>query len=126
MKTKYNFNKQKFCENLTEEKLKDLGFTNHYKPHWFFSRIINGKKSKKGNYGSFTDSICVIIDLNNMSKSNVEILDDAFCQPCIPLVEYYLNEKTFESLTSYCQEAVKNCDEIIKWLINNNVIYFEK
>ena len=67
----------------------------------------------------------ITIDLKNIKKSDVEILDDAFCQPSIPFVEYYLNERTFESLTPYCQEGVKKCDEYIQWLVDNKVIYFE-
>lgn len=120
MKTKYNFNKQKFCEGLTAEKLKDLGFTNHYKPHWYYNRII----SPDLKYGGVT--INVSIDLKNIEKSEIDILDEAWLQPLPSLYRYYMNETDHESLTKYIQSCVKNCDKIIAWLIDNNIIYFEE
>jgi len=119
MNTKYNFNKVKLCDSLNDEKLKKLGFTNYYEPHWCFCRTIS--RSKTDN---FSETFNLTIK-ENFTKMDIDILDEAFCQPFVPVCKYYMNECSFESLTPYCQEAVKKCDEYIQFLVNNNVIYFE-
>lgn len=119
MKTKYDFNKQKFCEGLTADKLKALGFTNHYKPVWYYNRVV----SPDFKFGGVTFNVS--IELNNIQKSEIDILDEAFLQPLIPLFNYYMNESDYESLTKYQMTCVDNSDKIIQWLIDNNVIYFE-
>ncbi len=120
MNTKYDFNKVKLCNGLNSEKLKKLGFSN-YKDEWIFCRTISYCKENYSLHETFNLYI-----KNNFTEIDVDILDEAFCQPFIPVCEYYMNERAFESLTPYCQNSVKKCDEYIKWLVDNNVIYFER
>jgi len=120
MNTKYDFNNIKLCNGLNAEKLKKLGFSN-YKDSWSYCRTIS---SCKENY-RFHETFNITIK-DNFTKMESEILDEAFCQPFIPVCEYYMNERSFESLTPYCQEAVKKCNEHIQHLVDNNVIYFER
>lgn len=122
MKTKYDFNKIKLCDNLDENKLKKLGFTNYYKPNWCFDRTISSEKYKTGTY---KESFILRIS-NNFKDLDVDFLDETICQPCIPYCEYYLSEKSLEELTPYIQNGIKKCDEYIKFLIDNKVIYFEE
>lgn len=123
--TKYNFKKDKveLCEGLTAEKLKSLGFTNYNPKKWYFCRTISEATYKGGD--RFSETLNIRIDSKTFTKLETDILDEAFLQPALNYVEYYLGEKPFESLSKYCQEGVKRCDDYIKYLVDNNVIRFK-
>ena len=124
--TKYNFNDDKveLCEGLTTEKLKSLGFTNYNPKKWYFCRTISEATYKSGE--RFSETFNLSIDSKTFTKLEIDILDEAFLQPCIPYAEYYLSEKAFEDCTPYIQEGIKKCDEYIKFLVDNNVIRFKE
>lgn len=121
--TKYDFHNEsvEVCEGLNAEKLKNLGFTNYVKGKWYFCRTISASKRDS----SLCETINIII-YDNFTKLDSDLLDEAFCQPCIPYAEYYLKERAFEDCTSYIQEGIKKCDEYIKFLVDNNVIRFKE
>ncbi len=123
--TKYNFNdgKVEVCKGLNAEKLKSLGFTNYNPKVWYFCRTISEDVYKSGE--RFNETLNVRIK-NNFKDLDVDILDEAFLQPALPYVEYYLGEKPFESLSKYCQDGVRKCDDYIKYLVDNNVIKFKE
>jgi hypothetical protein len=120
--SKYDFHDDKVevCKGLTAKKLKELGFTNHVKDRWYFCRTI----STYSKDNRFHETLNLIIT-DNFTKLESNILDEAFLQPAIPYVEYYLKEKAFEDCTPYIQEGIKKCDEHIKFLVDNNVIRFK-
>ena len=124
--TKYNFNDDKveLCEGLTAEKLKSLGFTNYNPKTWYFCRTIS-----EATYNSrerFSETFNLSIDSETFTKLETDILDEAFLQPCLPYVEYYLKKKAFEDCTPYIQEGIKKCDDYIKMLVDNEVIRFKE
>jgi len=121
--TKYDFHDAnvKVCEGLTAKKLKELGFTNCVKDRYYFCRTISTNSKDDRFHETFNLTIT-----NKFTKVETDILDETFLQPCIPYVEYYLGERTFESCTPYIQEGIKKCDEYIQSLVDNKVIYFIK
>lgn len=120
--SKYDFHDDKVevCKGLTAEKLKELGFTNHVKDRWYFCRIIS--EYKPGHYLHETLNLTIT---DNFTKLDSDILDEAFLQPALPYVEYYLREKAFEDCTPYIQNGIRKCDDYIKYLVDNNVIRFK-
>ncbi len=108
------------CKGLTAEKLKDLGFTNYNPKTWYYCRTISEATYRGGE--RFSESFNVRIDSETFTKLDIDLLDEAFCQPSLSYVRYYLGEIPFEDLSKYCQAGVKKCDEYIKFLIDNNII----
>lgn len=118
--TKYDFNKVELCEGLNAEKLKELGFTNHNPKTWYFYRTISEETLRSGRF-SETLNVSINVDFKHFE---VDIFDEAFLQPCIPYVEYYMHKRAFEECTAYVQKGIQKCDEYIEFLIKNNVIRF--
>ena len=119
--TKYDFNKVELCEGLNANKLKELGFTNYNPEAWYFCSTI----SQDEKHPSFHETFNIRIS-NHFKDLESEILDEAFCQPCLPYVEYYLHERPLEKCTPYICKGIKKCDEYIEFLIQNNVIRFKE
>ncbi len=121
--TKYDFHDDnvEVCEGLNAKKLKELGFTNFAKGRWYFCITISTNPKDDRFHETFNLTIT-----DNFTKLESDILDEAFLQPCIPYVEYYLGEKAFEDCTPYIQKGIKKCDEYIEFLVDNNVIKFKK
>lgn len=121
--TKYDFHDDnvEVCEGLNDKKLKELGFTNFVKGRYYFCRTISTDSKNNRFHETFNLTIT-----DNFTKLESDILDEAFLQPCIPYVEYYLGEKAFEDCTPYIQGGIEKCDEYIKFLVDNNVIRFKK
>ena len=124
--SKYDFHDDKVevCKGLTAEKLKSLGFTNYNPKTWYFCRTISEATYQGG--ARFSETLNISIDSKTFTKLETNILDDAFCQPAIPYVEYYLREKAFEDCTPYIQNGIRKCDDYIKYLVDNEVIRFKE
>lgn len=59
-----------YNKDITEERLREIGFTNYNKPVWYYSKQL-------GNEISFNVSIPV----NRTDRLKIDILDDDFLQP---------------------------------------------
>lgn len=64
---------------LSDEKMRDIGFTDFSKDNWYFCRLIEFPKDKK-EYRGFEISFNVSIPKDN-SDIRIDILDEDFCQP---------------------------------------------
>jgi len=123
--SKYDFHDDKVevCKGLTAKKLKELGFTNYDPKTWYFCRTISEAIYQGGN--RFSETLNISIDSETFTKLETDILDEAFCQPCLPYVEYYLKERAFEDCRPYVQNGIRKCDDYIKYLVDNEVIRFK-
>ena len=63
---------------LTDEKMKEIGFTNYHEPNWHFCRGIQFPKEKR--YKGFDISFSVTIPKDG-SDIRIDVLDEDFCQP---------------------------------------------
>lgn len=64
---------------LSDEKMRDIGFTDYSKDNWYFCRTIKFPKDKK-EYRGFDISFNVNIPKDN-SDIRIDVLDEDFCQP---------------------------------------------
>lgn len=63
---------------LSEKEMREIGFTNHYKPNWYFCRPIKFPQTKR--YRGFDISFSVSIP-KDCSDISIDVLDEDFCQP---------------------------------------------
>lgn len=63
---------------LSDERMREIGFTDHSKSRWYFSRMINFPKDKR--YSGFDISFNVSIPKDG-SDLRIDILDEDFLQP---------------------------------------------
>lgn len=63
---------------LSDEKMKEIGFTDYAKDRWYFCRMIKFPNKKK--YRGFEISFNVSIPKDN-SDIIIDVLDEDFCQP---------------------------------------------
>lgn len=63
---------------LSDEEMRAIGFTDYAKDRWYFCRLIKFPKEKR--YRGFKISFNVRIPKNN-SDIQIDVLDEAFCQP---------------------------------------------
>ena len=59
---------------LSDEEMKEIGFTNYYEPNWYF------KFPKETRYKGFDISFSVSIPKDG-SDIRIDVLDEDFCQP---------------------------------------------
>ena len=63
---------------LSDKKMKEIGFTNHYESNWYFCRPIKFPQTKR--YRGFDISFNVSISKDG-SNISIDVLDEDFCQP---------------------------------------------
>lgn len=63
---------------LSDEEMKEIGFTNYYEPNWYFCKSI--KFPKETRYKGFDISFSVSIPKDG-SDIRIDVLDEDFCQP---------------------------------------------
>lgn len=63
---------------LSDEEMREIGFTDYSKTTWFFCRSI--KFPKEGRYRGFDISFSVSIPKDG-SDIRIDVLDEDFCQP---------------------------------------------
>lgn len=63
---------------LSDERMKEIGFTDYAKDRWYFCRMIRFPKEKR--YRNFEISFNIIIPKDG-SDVIIDVLDDDFCQP---------------------------------------------
>lgn len=63
---------------LSDERMREIGFTDHSNSRWYFSRMINFPKDKR--YSGFNISFNVSIPKDG-SDLRIDILDEDFLQP---------------------------------------------
>lgn len=115
--------KVKVCQDVTVDRLKEFGFTNYNKPWWYYCRIL---ASEPSNWGPFEISLNVTIDSRTLKRVEIECLDEAFCQPFPLLCEYFLKERTYETLTPYARACADRCEEALQELVNAKILVFEE
>ena len=63
---------------LSNEKMKEIGFTNYHEPTWYFCRRIQFPNEKR--YKGFDITFSVSIPKDG-SDIRIDVLDEDFCQP---------------------------------------------
>lgn len=58
---------------LSDKEMREIGFTNHYEPSWYFCRPIKFPQTKR--YRGFDISFSVSI------PNRIDVLNEDFCQP---------------------------------------------
>ena len=71
-------NKKIKANILDDDKMRNIGFSDHCKDRWYFCRVINFPKTKE--YRGFEVSFGVAIPKDG-SDIRIDVLDEAFCQP---------------------------------------------
>ena len=100
---------------LSDEKMKEIGFTDYSKDNWYFCRMIKFPKDKK-EYRGFEISFSVSIPKDN-SNIRIDILDEDFCQPYD--YQYMLDKNPkFEP----CLIVKEQVEEWMKYLQDNGVL----
>ena len=99
---------------LSDEEMRDIGFTDYSKDNWYFCRTIKFPNPKR--YRGFDISFNVSIPKDN-SDIRIDVLDEDFCQP----YDYqYMLDKTpnFEP----CLIVKEQVEEWMKYLQGKGVI----
>ena len=99
---------------LSDEKMRDIGFTDYSKDRWYFCRMIKFPNTKR--YRGFDISFNVSI-LKDNSDIRIDVLDEDFCQP----YDYqYMLDKTpnFEP----CLIVKEQVEDWMKYLQGKGVI----
>ena len=99
---------------LSDEEMRDIGFTDYSKDSWYFCRTIKFPNTKR--YRGFDISFNVSI-LKDNSDIRIDVLDEDFCQP----YDYqYMLDKTpnFEP----CLIVKEQVEDWMKYLQGKGVI----
>jgi len=99
---------------LSENKMREIGFTDYGKTNWFFSRGIKFPKEKR--YSGFDISFQVSIPKNG-DDIRIDVLDEDFCQPYD--YQKMLNENPDFEPALIVREQV---EEWMEYLQKNNVL----
>lgn len=104
---------------LSDDKMRELGFTDCSKLNWYFSRLIKFPKNKK--YRGFEVSFNVTIPKNGDSI-RIDILDEAFCQP-YDYQNMIINARNNNRpVNETCKIVFKQVEEWMEYLQNNGVL----
>ena len=99
---------------LSDEKMRNIGFTDYSKDTWYFCRMIKFPNTKR--YRGLDISFNVSIPKDN-SDVRIDILDEAFCQPYD--YQYMLGKNPkFEP----CLIVKEQVEEWMKYLQDNGVL----
>ena len=99
---------------LSDEKMRDIGFTDYSKDNWYFCRIIKFPKEKR--YRGFEISFSVTIPKDN-SDIQIDVLDENFLQPYD--YQYMLDKNpTFKP----CLIVKEQVEEWMKYLQDSGVL----
>ena len=63
---------------LSEDKMRELGFTDYAKDRWFFFRFIKFPRTSRYKYFEISFSLTIP---KNGDKTRLDVLDEDFCQP---------------------------------------------
>ena len=97
---------------LSDEKMRDIGFTDYTEDTWYFCRMIKFPKGHRG----FDISFNVSIPKDN-SDIQIDVLDEAFCQPYD--YQYMLDKNPEFEPALVVKEQV---EDWMKYLQDNEVI----
>lgn len=99
---------------LSDEKMREIGFTDYSKDNWYFCRIIKFPKEKR--YRGFEISFSVTIPKDN-SDIQIDVLDEDFLQPYD--YQYMLDKNpTFKP----CLIVKEQVEEWMKYLQDSGVL----
>lgn len=99
---------------LSEEKMREIGFTDHAKDRWYFCRILNFPKKER--YRGFEISFSVTIPKDG-SDFSIDVLDEDFLQPYD--YQYMLNNNPDFEPALIAKEQV---EEWMAYLQDNGVL----
>lgn len=95
---------------LPEEKMRELGFTDHRESYWCFCKIVY----KDGMAGI---SFNISINKNDPEDYRIDVLDENFLQPYD--YQYFLSKNVNVS----CSQAVKKeVDTLMLWLKDAGIV----
>ena len=97
---------------LSDEKMRDIGFTDYTEDTWYFCRMIKFPKGHRG----FDISFNVSIPKDN-SDIQIDVLDESFCQPYD--YQYMLDKNPEFEPALVVKEQV---EDWMKYLQDNEVI----
>ena len=97
---------------LSDKEMRDIGFTDYAKDTWYFCRMIKFPKGHRG----FDISFNVSIPKDN-SDIQIDVLDEAFCQPYD--YQYMLDKNPDFEPALVVKEQV---EDWMKYLQDNEVI----
>lgn len=100
---------------LSDEKMRELGFSDHVKSDWYFSKMLTSMKKFRG----FTDlGISFSITINKKtSKCKIDVLDENWCQPFD-----YQSILRKDPEHKFSLEIHHKVQDIMKWLIEVGII----
>lgn len=99
---------------LSDERMREIGFTDHSKDRWYFCRLIKFPNIRR--YRGFEISFNVSIPKDN-SAIQIDVLDEAFCQP-YDYQHMLYKDPTFEP----CLIVKEQVEEWMKYLQDNGVL----
>lgn len=99
---------------LSDERMREIGFTDYYDKNWYFCRSIRFPKTPR--YRGFDISFSVTIPKDG-SDIRIDVLDEDFCQPYD--YQYILDEHPdFEP----CLIVKEQVEEWMKYLQDKDVL----
>lgn len=96
--------------------MREIGFTDHAKDRWYFCRMLEYPKDKKGRYHGFEISFNVTIPKDG-SDFSIDVLDEDFLQPYD--YQYMLNSNPDFEPALITKEQV---EEWMTYLQDNGVL----
>ena len=100
---------------LSDEEMRNIGFTDYSKDTWYFCRMIKFPNIKR--YHGFDISFNVTIPKDN-SDIRIDVLDETFCQPYDYQYMLDKNPKRFEP----CLIVKEQVEEWMKYLQDKGVL----
>ena len=103
---------------LSDDKMKEIGFTDHCKDNWYFCRLLKipvaNKKGKKKYDNDISFNITIPKDGSDI---RIDVLDENFCQPYD--YQFMLHKNPTFKFALNVKEQV---EEWMEYLQNNGVL----
>lgn len=116
---KNSVNKKIKAQILSDDEMREIGFTDHCKDRWYFCRMIKFPNNKR--YRGFEVSFSVTIPKDE-SDIRIDVLDEAFCQPYDYQSMIINSRKKKVKLNETCKIVFEQVEEYMKYLQDKGVL----
>lgn len=110
-------NKKIKANIFSDEKMRELGFTDYAKDRWYFNRLLRPSKKSKGFEISFSISIP-----KDGSDIRIDVLDEAFCQPYDYQAMIINSREKKTKANETCLKVFDWVEELMKELADKGVL----
>ena len=124
--TKYLISKLKAHKGLTEEQLKEYGFTNNIPRFYYMFKIISDQRCNNGNY--LSESINITFEkINNYIKlDSIIFLYEKDILQVKEYKDYFEGKVDYSMLDDYIKKGVDVAEKLLQDLIDKKILVLEK